>query len=762
MARPSRARPHPTARRLGLEALEARETPAVVGGLDPSFSPGGPVAGVTDVSTGREFVGVAVQQDGKLVAISDIGPDFYITRFDADGTRDTTFGNAGTGVVFVDVGGAGAPDAARGVAIDAQNRIVVAGSGGAAVSNFALVRLSADGKTVELNTSFHVGNPADAAFGRAVAVQSATNAGAIVIAGDAKVGPDRDFALIRVDPTTGTLIGPTRTSTFTPGDDIGRGVTVYTSGPNLDKIVVVGTTGNVGDVGVGVLQRNPDGTPDATFVNAGGQFVFNPTTGSDIAAGVDTTPTGSIVVVGNNGAPDVDIVVAQVLPTGGFDPVFNGGAVKTLALAGVQFGRAVAVQRDGKIVVVGDAAAAQDVGVFRLTPGGALDPSFNGTGDGTFNANGNDDGNAVAIDNNGRIVVAGDDDLSAGFLARLIGTVEKGTELAVGGSFDGRAVVYTPDAAGTFATPAPTPANLFPGFAGNVRTAVADVNGDGVADTILVTGPGTPVRFAVVSGTDLVTVLIPPTAPFAGSEAFAGGGFVAAADFDNDGRAELVFTPDQGGGPRVTIFSLAGTTPVVRANFFGIDDAGFRGGARAGAGDVNGDGFADLVVSAGFGGGPRVAVFGGATIFTTQTKLVGDFFAFPDVLRNGVYVAVGDVDGDGFADLVIGAGPGGGPQVLTLSGRTLIQQGSVQAGASPLSSFFVAGTDSDRGGVRVAVVDADGDNRADVATGTGEARPNRVRVYLGRNFTGTGEPGAAQDLTPFGAGTSLADGVYVG
>ena len=55
-----------------------------------------------------------------------------------------------------------------------------------------------------------------------------------------------------------------------------------------------------------------------------------------------------------------------------------------------------------------------------------------------------------------------------------------------------------------------------------------------------------PIRFAVISGKDNATVLVPPTAPFAGSEDFTGGGFVAAADLNGDGKAEWVITPDQG------------------------------------------------------------------------------------------------------------------------------------------------------------------------------------------------------------------------
>ncbi|MDB5314045.1 MAG: hypothetical protein JWO38_8247 [Gemmataceae bacterium] len=232
------------------------------------------------------------------------------------------------------------------------------------------------------------------------------------------------------------------------------------------------------------------------------------------------------------------------------------------------------------------------------------------------------------------------------------------------------------------------------GFGGVVRGVVADVNGDGIPDTILVTGPGTPVRFEVIDGKD-GTLLVPPTDPFGGN--FTGGAFVAAGDIGGvriiTGPANWVITPDQGGGPRVVVYGLVNGTATVQANFFGIDDPNFRGGVRVAVGDVNGDGFADVIVAAGFLGGPRVAIFDGRTVLGgSPTRLVNDFFAFPGAdattLRNGVFVAAGDFEGDGLADLAFGGGPGGGPRVVVLSG-SLVGRGMVaQAQAAPVANFF--------------------------------------------------------------------------
>jgi hypothetical protein len=141
--------------------------------------------------------------------------------------------------------------------------------------------------------------------------------------------------------------------------------------------------------------------------------------------------------------------------------------------------------------------------------------------------------------------------------------------------------------------------------------------------------------------------------------------------------------------------------------------------------------------------------------------LVLDFFAFVRDLRYGAYAAVGDVHGDGLGDLVLGAGPGGAPRVLAIDGQAILTRGAVAAIASPLANFYLTGDTTDRGGVRVATRDVDGDNKADVVVGSGEGSAGRVRVYPGKNFAGAGEPAGLQDIDPFG-GAALTDGVFVG
>ncbi len=242
-------------------------------------------------------------------------------------------------------------------------------------------------------------------------------------------------------------------------------------------------------------------------------------------------------------------------------------------------------------------------------------------------------------------------------------------------------------------------------FRGGVRTAVGDVTGDGVADIVTAPGAGGGPHIKVFDGVSGALV-----AQFmAYSVSFTGGVYVAVGDVNGDGTSEIITGAGEGGGAHIRVFTAAGS--VVR-EFFAFDPS-FRGGVRVAAGDVNGDGRDDIIAAAGPGGGPHVRVFSGAT----AQGMLSETFAYDAAFRGGVYVAAGDVNGDGLADVITGAGAGGGPHVRVLSG----------AGLTQLASFY-AYPSNFGGGVRVGSLDVDGDGHSDVLTSPGAGLPAFTRI----------------------------------
>jgi uncharacterized delta-60 repeat protein len=522
-----------------------------------------------------------------------------------------------------------------------------------------------------------------------------------------------------------------------------------------------------------VIRLTPDGQLDPTFGDGGRVRIASPAGPGDNLSGggatLEVLPDGSIALGGVSNLTRYE--AARLLADGRLDLNYAGNGVVVGTMQG-HIG-AVGIFPDGRVVVADSLPFNQPMPLtdfLGLTADGQQDPEFDSASlnhiilassvdlrprapavlpDGDLVLVGTSGGQAVAFQVFGRAAAF---PVDAGSI--LVSGTEDGTARPIGQSGG----VLRPTATVQF----------FPGFSGTVRTATTDVNGDGVPDLIAAAGPGGGPAVAVIdgkTGADIARF-------FAYEPTFTGGLYVAAADLNGDGKADLVITPDQGGGPIVAVYDGAKLADGLGAGaeidrFYGIADPAFRGGARPALGDLNGDGAADLVVSAGFLGGPRIAIFDGKDLAAGNpdpAQLVPDFFAFEDTLRNGAFVAVGDVDGDGKADLVFGGGPGGGPRVRVISGAKLLAAGAFAtlddiAGSAQLANFF-AGDSTLRGGVHVAVRDVAGTGKSAVVTGSGDGEPSQVQVYLSANVLGNAAPTADQTLDPFGA--TLPNGVFVG
>jgi cyclophilin family peptidyl-prolyl cis-trans isomerase len=271
-------------------------------------------------------------------------------------------------------------------------------------------------------------------------------------------------------------------------------------------------------------------------------------------------------------------------------------------------------------------------------------------------------------------------------------------------------------------------------FTGGVSVASGDINGDGLQDIITGAGPGGSSLVKVFSGAN--GQIIRQFNAF--DPGYTGGVFVAVGDVNGDGKPDIICGSGQGDPPRVRVFD--GFTGAMIYDFMPYNRH-FRGGVRVAAADVDGDHHADIITGAGPGGSAHVEVFSGAT-----GKVIASFNAFDAGFTGGVYVAGGDITGDGKADVVVGAGEGGTPIVSVFNMNSSTQSTSVR-------SFF-AFNPNFHGGVRVGIDDISTGRPEDIIAAAGPGGGPDVKVFDGTTN--------AVDREFFAYGANFHGGVFVG
>jgi hypothetical protein len=201
-----------------------------------------------------------------------------------------------------------------------------------------------------------------------------------------------------------------------------------------------------------------------------------------------------------------------------------------------------------------------------------------------------------------------------------------------------------------------------PSFRGGVFIAAGEVSGDVVPDIITGAGPGGGPHVKAFNGSLAIAGTVAVLGQFLAYDArFTGGVTVAGIDTDRNGEAFIVTGPASNGAPTVRVFSTNGLRLV--SEFYAYDPR-FTGGVSVATADVDRDGKADVVTGTGTGGVPLVEAFNRAT-----GVLFAAFYAYAPNFLGGVVVDAFDTNNDGFAEIVTGAGPGGGPHIR-VSDRT--------------------------------------------------------------------------------------------
>ena len=341
--------------------LPSTQAAAAPGDLDLGFNGSGYV--VTNVGTVDQAYDVAVDSNDRVVVAGfaysngSASREFGLVRYNDDGSLDDSFGAGGK--VMTDIGGAGFDDSVNAVAIQPNDKIVVAGT---------------------------------------TAVDAVTPAGTA------------DFAVARYDPD-GTLDpafggGDGYVTIDFGGDDSGNGIAIDSNG----DIAIAGSSHTAG-TDFAVAKLDSSGSLDSSF-DGDGRVTTDINGGGDAAAAVVFDSNHRIVAVGAGaGASNRDFALARYDTDGGLDASFDQDGV--VSTNGTDRARAVVIDGSGDIVVAGSYFNIQtrntDFGLARYSSNGSLDLSFGPDGTGKLNVPMRDGGQAegLALDSAGHILAGG-------------------------------------------------------------------------------------------------------------------------------------------------------------------------------------------------------------------------------------------------------------------------------------------------------------------------------------------------------------------
>ena len=453
-------------------------------------------------------------------------------------------------------------------------------------------------------------------------------------------GATVDFCVLRYD-SNGSLdqtfgVEGRVLTDFADGADFAQGVAVQLDG----RIVVGGVSVSLNGTSISAFARYlPNGAPDPLF-GVNGKNTFDVPGTSELIFDIALQADGKIVAVGDD---NDHFLTLRLNSNGSIDPTFGGNGFVVTSLGAFDDASAVVIQPDGKIIVAGRTGL--DFAVVRYTTQGILDITFNGSGIATLDFNSGGLANSVALQPDGRIVVAGrtfDGIVLKSALARLNTDGTLDTTFGINGRVTTDALPVNEqiqkiqiESGGRILATIQGSAN-----SPQIDFGVVRYNANGSLDTSFGNGGivttdiagGDFARASVIAGDKLVVAgqglnvsgirlarynLLPAPS--------------ASGDFDGDGFADAtVFRPAQG-----TWFTLNSASNTVSINQFGLN------GDVPVAGDFGGDGLADL------------AIFRPSSGVWFVRRSSDGSFLITTFGQNGDKPVAGDYDKDGKTDIAI-------------------------------------------------------------------------------------------------------------